>query len=143
MLTRTLRVVLLASSILVCASDARAQTPTGTCLPVSDSTSTEMVAFLDTLLTSPTQEKQELRYKLGLSNATIAQVVPITDDSVCTRAAIALNNIARVKRSSISVSVTAVGSLFAVADTAARINGGTPLWFFDASWAYVNLLESF
>jgi hypothetical protein len=143
MLTRTLQVAILASSIVVFALDARTQMPTGTCLPVIDTTSREMVRYLDTLVTAATPEKQELRHILGLSNATAGQVVPITDDSVCTRAAIALNTIARVKRSSIPVYVTAMGSLFAVADTAARIKGGTPLWFFDASWSYLALLESF
>jgi hypothetical protein len=127
----------------LCSVSARAQSPAGTCLPASDSISARMLRFLDSLVVASTTSRQELRHKLGVSAATIPQITPVTVDSVCTRAAVALNTIARVKRSSIPLYVATVGSAFAVADTAAHISGGTPLWFFDGSWHYIALLQYF
>jgi len=102
-----------------------------------------MVRFLDTLLTASRQQRQELRTSLGLSTVTIAQVAPVTVDSICTRAATALNTLAAEKRSTIPLYVVAVGDKFAVADTATDINGVTPLWVFDSSWKLVELLQEF
>ena len=102
-----------------------------------------MVRFLDTLLAASTQQRQELRASLGLSTVTIGQVAPVTADSICTRAATALNTFATQKRSTIPLYVVAVGDKFAVADTATDINGVTPLWVFDSSWKLVELLQWF
>ena len=143
MRTHALGIVVVVCCLFASRTPASAQTPTGTCLPATDTTSRSMVEFLDILVSANNPEMQDLRHQLGLSNATTQQVVPITADSICTHAAIALNSYATIKRSSIPLYVTAVGNLFAVADTTTRVKGATPLWFYDSSWNYVFLLESF
>lgn len=137
------KLVLLTFATMFLASQAVAQAPTGTCLPATDSTSQRMVRYLDTLVTSSDSGQQQLVHILSLSSPTLSDVSPVTNDSICTQAAVALNSIARVKRSSISLYVVKVKNVFAVVDTVARINGGYPLWFFDSNWSYVNLLEWF
>jgi hypothetical protein len=102
-----------------------------------------MIRFLDTLLAASTQQRQELRTSLGLSTVSIGQVAPVTADSICSRAATALNTLATQKRSTIPLYVVAVGDKFAVADTATDINGVTPLWVFNSSWKIVELLQWF
>jgi hypothetical protein len=140
---RSGKLVAVASAIGLSFSSGQAQSATGSCLSTSDTTSTKMVRFLDTLLTASTQQRQELRVSLGLSTVTIGQVAAVTADSICTRAATALNSLATQKRSTIPLYVVAVGDKFAVADTATDINGVTPLWVFDSSWNLVELLQWF
>ena len=140
---RSGQLVAIAAAICLSFGSGGAQSATGKCLSASDTTSRKMVRFLDTLLTAFTQQRQELRDSLGLSTITIGQIAPVTADSICTRAATALNTLATQKRRKIPLYVVAVGDNFAVADTATDINGVTPLWVFDSSWNLVELLQWF
>jgi hypothetical protein len=140
---RSGQLVAIAAAICLSFSSGWAQSATGTCLSARDTTSTKMIRFLDTLLAASTQQRQELRTSLGLSTVSIGQVAPVTADSICSRAATALNTLATQKRSTIPLYVVAVGDKFAVADTATDINGVTPLWVFNSSWKLVELLQWF
>jgi hypothetical protein len=79
-----------------------------------------------------------IRSKLGLNAVTPAQVELISDNTVCTLAAYALDALRDEKSTSYDLYVFALGPSYAVMDRDERGSGYAVAWIFDSTWHLVS-----
>lgn len=142
MLQRRFLLLLLSLSALLFAPRLRAQTVTGTCLP-TDSISTRIVRLFQSFISGSTPEDSTMRSTLGLNAVTSSEVVVVTADSVCSRAAMAMDAQRDEKSTSYSLYVVALGTSYAVVDTTGTRRGYTPAWVFDQNWNFISAVQAF
>jgi hypothetical protein len=109
---------------------------TGTC-QAGDSTSARILETLNRIVAPRIASDSMIRSKLGLNAVTPAQIELITNNSVCTRAAYALDALRDEKSTSYSVYVFSLGTSYAVMDRDARGSGYAVAWIFDSAWQFV------
>jgi hypothetical protein len=109
---------------------------TGTCAPKdarSDRLISKFKAFVGKTDLGGTVEKTTV----GLAKVTPSQVVLVTDNSVCTKAAVAFNATQLQKHTSYTLYVVTLGSSYGVVDTKMLQPGYEPAFVFDSAWKYI------
>lgn len=135
---------MLTASLLAPAAAARAGTPaaaaTGSCAP-KDARSDRLVATFKAFLGKTDMGGTIEKTTMGVATVTPAQVVLVTDNTTCTRAAAAFDAKQVEKRASYTLYVVALGSSYAVEDTRVLQAGFETASVFDANWKYVGVKQ--
>jgi hypothetical protein len=140
---RCLKIALLATVAFSAASGTiDAQAITGTCAS-ADTTGTRLIGAFTNILTPHIASDTTVQAGLGLIGVTPAQIAIVTDNSVCTRAATALDAYRTVKSTSYTLYVLTVGTSYAVLDRDAIGPGYVVAWVFDHDWKFVAAQQVF
>jgi len=142
MLGRLKIAVLLIGAALTASRSLGAQRITGTCAPI-DSTSARLVAAFVSIDTSHTSSDTTGRALLGMTSVIPSQILPVTDDSICTKAAVAMAAQGTQKSTSYKLYVVTLGSSYAVLDRTVVGAGYAVAWVFDRAWNYVATQQIF
>jgi hypothetical protein len=140
---RRLKIALLVLITVSAASSALdAQSIIGTCAP-TDTTSARLITAFTSIDTSQTASDSVGRVKLGLTGVTPSQIVAVTDNAVCTRAAKAIDAQRTRKSDRLTLYVVAVGTSYAVLDRTVIGHGYAVAWVFDHNWNFVAAQQVF
>jgi hypothetical protein len=114
-----------------------AQTTTGTCAS-KDTTSARLIAGFTTMVTKTTLAATIERKGLGITNVTPSQIVLVTDKSICTKAAVAMDAITTEKRARYKLYVVTLGTSYGVLDNTVVAPGYALAYVFDHNWKYMS-----
>lgn len=113
-----------------------AQSITGTCAP-ADTTSARLIGAFTNILTPHIASDTTVQSGLGMIGVTPAQIAIVTNDSLCTQAATALDAYRTAKSTSYTLYVLTIGTSYAVLDRDAIGPGWVVSWVFDHNWNFV------
>ena len=137
--------LLLTALLMVNAAAAKAGTTgvpaiTGSCAPKdsrSDRLIAELKAFVGKTDLGGTVEKNTL----GLATVTPSQVVLVTDNAICTKAAAAFDSTQLEKRTSYTLYVVTLGSSYGVEDTRMLQVGFETADIYDSNWKHIGIRQ--
>ena len=118
----------------------RARVAGGTCAP-ADERSARLIAHFKAFVGKTDLGGTIEKKTAGLSDVTPAQVHLVTDNAICSKAAVAFEKNLLQKRSSYSLYVVSLGSSYAVEDTKMLQPGWETADVFDSNWKYVEVRQ--
>jgi hypothetical protein len=137
MLRRLKTALLLTIAAAALAGAMGAQTVTGNCAP-KDTTSARLIAKFKSIVTSKNLVGQVDRSRLGLENVNPSQILLVTDKTICTRAAVAMEANRPLKLTSHTVYVLTLGTSYGVLRNTIVDSRYTVADVFDRNWKYVS-----
>lgn len=121
---------------------ADAQAVKGTCRP-TDEMSARIVEYFQGIVTPQASADTTLRNDLGLAGVTPAQVTIVSDPSICTKAASAMNKLDQAPQPEYALYVVRVGTSYGVVEPTWRSGEWTPAILFDSRWKLRQTLLAF
>ena len=118
----------------------RARSITGTCAQ-KDARSDRLIANLKAFVGKSDVGGTIEKTTMGVKDLTPAQVALVTNNSICSKAAAALEKKLLEKRSSYSLYVVTIGSSYAVEDTKMLQPGFETADIFDKDWKYIGVRQ--
>jgi hypothetical protein len=130
--------VMLAATAAGGATHARAVT--GTCAP-RDERSDRLVANFKAFVGKNDMAGTIMKKTDGVAGVTPSQVALVTDNAICTKAAIAFDKKQLKKRSNYTLYVVRLGSSYAVEDTVMLQKGFETADIYDSNWTLLDVRQ--
>jgi hypothetical protein len=140
MLRRLGTALLIMIAASVTGGAARARAVSGSCAP-KDARSDRLIAHFKAFVGKTDMGGTIEKKTMGVETVTPSQVALVTDNAVCTKAAVAFDKTQLQKRSSYTLYVVTLGSSYGVEETKMLQAGFETADVFDSNWKYIGVRQ--